>query len=247
MDLYYQSVGQGTPIVFVHGFSLDSRMWEPQVEVFSATNQVFTFDMRGFGQSPLPTGAYSHHKDLHDLVTHLNLPKFHLVGLSLGGEIAIDYSLAYPDTLLSLTLADTSLGGYSSTVDWRVYAKEQGLEKAKENWLNHPVFSTTKTKPEVFTQLKQMVKDYSGWHWLNDDPRVKLHPPATNRLGEIVVPTQIIVGEQDLDYYHSIADIMADKIKNSKLEYIGNAGHMVNLENTVEFNIVLQKFINQYE
>lgn len=147
MDLHYQSVGQGTPIVFVHGFSLDSRIWEPQVEVFSKTHQVIIYDMRGFGQSPLPTGAYSHHEDLHNLVTHLNLPKFHLVGLSLGGEIAIDYSLTYPDTLLSLTLADSSLGGYASTVDWRVYAKEQGVEKAKVNWLNHSVFATAKNKP----------------------------------------------------------------------------------------------------
>lgn len=247
MDLYYQSVGKGIPIIFVHGFSIDSRMWQPQVDALSKTNQVITYDMRGFGKSPIPIEPYSHVEELYNLVSHLKIQKFHLAGLSLGGEVAIDYALAYPETILSLTLADSSLGGYSSTVDWRVYAKEQGLEKAKENWLNHQVFATAKAKPEVLTQLKQMVGEYSGWHWFNQDPRVKLNPPAIDRLGEIVVPTQIIVGEQDLDYYHAIADILADKIKNSKLEYIGNAGHMVNLENTVEFNIVLQKFINQHE
>src|SRR3989339_1460207 len=147
MDLYFQSKGEGVPIIFVHGFSLDSRMWDPQVEIFSKTNQVITYDIRGFGKSPVPVGPYSHIEDLHNLVNHLKIQKFHLVGLSLGGEIAIDYALTYPDTILSLTLADSSLGGYSSTVDWRVYAKEQGLELAKANWLNHPVFATVKSKP----------------------------------------------------------------------------------------------------
>lgn len=243
MDLYYQSVGQGTPIIFVHGFSLDSRMWQPQIEEFSKTNQVITYDLRGFGNSPLPTTQYSHHVDLYNLAKYLKLPKFHLVGLSLGGEIAIDYALTYPEALLSLTLADTSLGGYASTVDWRVYAKEQGLKNAKENWLDHPVFSTTKTKPEVFSQLKQMVEDYSGWHWLNEDSRLKLSPPATDRLGEIKISTQVLVGEKDLDYYHTIADILADTIKDSRLEYINDSGHIVNLESPEEFNAVLSRFI----
>ena len=243
MELFYQSQGEGTPIVFVHGFSLDSQMWQPQVDGFSKTNQVTTYDMRGFGKSPTPTGLYSHIEDLHNLVNHLKIQKFHLVGLSLGGEVAIDYALTYPNTIRSLTLADSSLGGYSSPVDWRVYAKEQGLKKAKENWLNHPVFATAKAKPEIFSQLKQMVGDYSGWHWLNQDTRTKLNPPAIDRLGEIHVPTQVIVGEKDLDYYHTIADILADKIPNSQLEYISHSGHMVNLESPKEFNLLISKFI----
>src|SRR3989339_226618 len=245
MDLYFQSKGEGVPIIFVHGFSLDSRMWDPQVEILSKTNQVITYDMRGFGKSPLPTGPYTHHDNLHDLVTSLNLSKFHLVGLSLGGEVALDYVLTNPDTVLTLTLADSSLGGYASSVNWQVYAKEQGLEKAKENWLNHPVFDSVKSNPKIFSRLKQMVSDYSGWHWLNHDPWIKLIPPAIDRLGEIKLPTQILVGDKDLDYYHTIADTLADKIINSNLEYIGNSGHMVNLENEVEFNYIISKFIKQ--
>ncbi len=247
MDLHYRSVGEGTPIVFVHGFSLDSRMWDPQVDYFAQTNQVVTYDLRGFGRSPTPAGAYSHQDDLYNLITHLNLPKFHIVGLSLGGEVALDYTLTYPDTVLSLTLADCSLGGYASTVDWRVYAKEQGLEKAKENWLNHSVFATATTKPEVFSHLKKIVNDYSGWHWLNSDPRTKLSPPAIDRLGEIKLPTQIILGDLDLPYYHDIAKIMIDKIPNSKLHIIKDAGHMTNLENAVKFNEIVDSFINKEE
>lgn len=245
MNLYYQSVGQGSPIIFTHGFSLDSRMWDPQVEIFSKTNQVITYDMRGFGRSPTPTGPYNHHDDLHDIVTHLNLPKFHLVGLSLGGEVAIDYTLTYPDSVLSLTLADTSLGGYASTVDWRVYAKDQGLEQAKQNWLSHVVFAPSNRNPMVAKQLKAMVDDYSGWHWLNDDPRIKLDPPALKRLEEIKVPTQIILGELDLPYYHEIARIITDNATNSKLHIIKDSGHMTNLEKPEEFNRLLNTFLTK--
>ena len=241
----FQTVGTGVPIIFIHGFSLDSRMWQPQVDYFTKTNQVITYDMRGFGKSEPPSGSYSHVEDLRELLASLKVAKAHIVGLSLGGEVAIDYALTYPDTVLSLTLADTSLGGYASTVDWRVYAKEQGLEHAKQNWLNHTVFVPSSRNPEVAEQLKAMVNEYSGWHWLNEDPRIKLDPPAKDRVGEIKVPTQIILGELDLPYYHDIAKILTDKVPNSKLHIINDVGHMTNLENTVKFNEILYSFINK--
>lgn len=245
MVLSYKLEGSGIPIVFIHGFSLDSRMWKPQVEYFRKTNQVITYDMRGFGESETPSGPYSHAEDLHELLVSLKIYKAHIVGLSLGGEVAIDYILTYPDNVLTLTLADTSLGGYSSTVDWRVYAKEQSLDRAKQNWLNHSVFEPSNRNHSVGEQLKAMVDDYSGWHWLNDDPRIKLAPPATDRLGEIMIPTQIILGEFDLPYYHDIAKILTDKIPNSKLHIINGAGHMTNLENEVKFNQIISSFINK--
>jgi pimeloyl-ACP methyl ester carboxylesterase len=245
MDLHYQSVGQGTPVIFIHGFSLDSRMWQPQIDYFSKTNQVISYDMRGYGQSPMPIKPYSHVEDLHTLLSELNIEKAHIIALSLGGETATEYTLTYPNTALSLTLADTSLGGYSSKIDWRVYAKEQGLEHAKQNWLNHAVFAPSNRKPEVAKQLKEMVDDYTGWHWVNYDPRIKLEPPAIDRLGEIKVPTQVILGELDLPYYHDIAKILTDKIPNSNLHVIKDSGHMTNLENAVKFNEIVDSFINQ--
>jgi pimeloyl-ACP methyl ester carboxylesterase len=184
-------------------------------------------------------------EDLRKLAQDLNLKQFHLVGLSLGGEIAQEYALTYPTSLLSLTLVDTSLGGYPSTVDWRVYAQEQGLAKAKENWLNHPVFAVTKSKPLVFAKLKEMVDTYSGWHWLNEGFRIKLSPPAIDRLADIKLPTQVILGQLDLPYYHDIARILDAKIPNSKLHIISGAGHMSNLEDAVVFNQLLSDFINQ--
>jgi len=95
----------------------------------------------------------------------------------LGSEIAIDFTLSFPSMVKSLTLADSSLGGYKSTVDWNVHP-EKGLEKAKANWLNHEVFNKTRENKFASDKLKKMLRDYSGWHWFNSDPREKLNPPA---------------------------------------------------------------------
>lgn len=241
--LYFERNGNGTPIVFVHGFSLDQRMWDNQKEYFSKNYQVITYDLRGFGQSSLPNGSYSHHDDLNALLNYLNIKAAHIVGLSLGGEIALDFVLSYPDSVLSLTLIDSSLGGFSGKVDWDVKAKEEGLEKAKDNWLHHPVFAPTISKPDVKLKLSNFVTSYSGWHWLNHDPRSKLNPSTKDRLSEINKPVQLIVGSEDLSYYHDIASFINDNIKNSKLADMPNSGHMVNLEQPDLTNSLIDKFI----
>jgi pimeloyl-ACP methyl ester carboxylesterase len=174
------------------------------------------------------------------MLDSLQLTKVTIVGLSLGGEVAIDFAISYPQYVSKLVLASSSLGGYSSTVDWDVHAKEVGIDEAKKNWLNHSVFAPTIANKDVKEKLDKIVNDYSGWHWLNHDSREKLQPTTLTRLNEIKVQTEIIVGANDLSYYHDIAKILNKGISNSHLTIIQNSGHMVNLENPTEFNKVLQ-------
>lgn len=196
--IYYESKGTGDPVVLIHGFSLDRRMWQPQIDFLSRKYHVVTYDMRGFGKSSLPTNEYSHHGDLLAVLGALHLTKVTIIGLSLGGEVAIDFALSYPQYVNKLVLASSSLGGYASTVDWDIHAKEVGIEQAKKNWLNHSVFAPTLANKEVKKKLDKIVNDYSGWHWLNHDPREKLQPTTLTRLNEIKVQTEIIVGANDL-------------------------------------------------
>lgn len=148
-QIYYEVTGSGDPIIFAHGFTLDHTMWKPQVEHFSKNCQVITYDARGFGESSLPNGLYDHAADLHALLKHLNIKQAHLVGLSMGGRIATSFTIAYPEMVTSLTLMNAALDGYKSEVDWSVRAAEQGLDKAKENWLNHELFAVTQKSSEV--------------------------------------------------------------------------------------------------
>src|SRR5438876_5964570 len=112
-SLYYEVTGAGTPVVLIPGFTLDTRMWDSQVEAFARRHQIIRYDLRGAGKSPPPTGPYSQYEDLAALLGHLGVGKAHIVGLSLGGAIAIDFALAMPEAVLSLIPVDaSSVGGY---------------------------------------------------------------------------------------------------------------------------------------
>ena len=241
--IYYETVGSGEPIVFVHGFTLDHTMWQPQVEFFSKDYQVITYDARGFGRSSLPDSPYGHAADLRALFEHLGIEQAHLVGLSMGGRIATNFALAYPNTVKSLVLMDSALDGYKSEVDWNVHAEEQGREKAKENWLNHEVFAMTKKRLEVVAALSAIVEGYSGWHWLHHDPQTPTNTYARDHLHEITKPTLIVVGEGDLPYFHNIANVLAAEIRGAKKVIVPNTGHMVNMEAPNEINNLLADFI----
>lgn len=240
--IYYEITGTGETIVFIHGFSLDRRMWEEQAKFFENHFQVITYDMRGFGKSSLPEGKYSHHDDLRALLDHLKIKKAHIVGLSMGGEIAINFALTYPEFVSSLTLVDSSLNGFKSTVDWTVHAKEVGIDRARKNWLNHELFSSERKNSKVFSKIQQIVQEYSGWHWLNHEPKERIKPPALQRLNEIKVPTLVAVGQDDLPYFHHIAELMHDGISGSQMKIITGAGHMVNMEEPNYFNKLLLDF-----
>lgn len=239
----YQTEGNGTPIVFVHGFTLDHNMWRPQVDFFSQTHTVITYDARGFGESSTPNGPYNHTDDLAVLLDHLSIEQAHVVGLSMGGRAAANLALEHPESVLSLTLMDAALDGYQNTVDWDVHAKEQGLENAKINWLNHPIFSSAKANSSVLEELTNIVSDYSGWHWLNDDPQTKPQIPALQKLAELKTPTLVVVGEKDLDYFHDIADVLASEIPDAQKVTIDGAGHMVNMEAPKKINKLVAEFI----
>ncbi len=96
--LYVETAGSGFPLVLVHGFSLDTRMWDDQFEHLAQDYHVIRYDMRGFGQSSLPTQeSYPHGEDLHALLVHLSVEAAYLVGQSMGGECVVDFALTYPE------------------------------------------------------------------------------------------------------------------------------------------------------
>lgn len=241
--IYYELRGSGEPVVFMHGFTLDCTTWQPQVAFFGKDYQVITYDARGFGKSSLPKGPYSHTADLRALLGHLGVPRAHIVGLSMGGRNAINFALTNPEMVTSLALLDTALGGYKSEVDWDVHAIEQGIKNAKENWLNHEIFAATRKQPAVVAALRLVVNGYSGWHWLHGDPQEPMEIPALNRLHEIAQPTLVMVGEEDLAYFHNIANVLAAEIPNAQKIVVPNAGHMVNIEAPDRVNQLLAEFI----
>lgn len=102
-SLYYEEAGRGEPVIFVHGHSLDHRMWDEQFPVFAKKYRVIRYDLRGYGISSSQTEDYqfTHAEDLVTLMDSLHIKKAHIVGLSLGGFITADMLAYFPDRMLS--------------------------------------------------------------------------------------------------------------------------------------------------
>jgi len=251
--LYYEVLGRGHPLVLIHGFTANTRLWDDQFEVFAKRFKVVRYDVRGFGKSALPIVGkeYSHTEDLKALLNQLGIDYAYVIGSSMGGRIALDFALEYPEVTKALILVDSSLGGFE---DWskinsdlkeeRACAKQKGVEAAKNLLKKKPYFlKLALMKPDVAVRTKQMISDYSGWHFVNTDPCRSLDPPAIERLQEIRIPTLIIVGENDSPDFHKIADILNKKIQNSKRITMKGAGHVPNMEAPREFNEAVSSFL----
>ena len=246
-QLYYEMAGRGDTVLFIHGFSLDTRMWDDQFEVFAQRYRVIRFDLRGFGKSSAPTGDYSRVEDLEALLNYLNAGSAHVIGLSLGGGVAIDFALERPRLTRSLVAVDSALGGYPWTTDFNTRAREVGLEQAKENWLAHRLFGPANRNPAVAARLREMVLDWSGWQWLNSDPGRAPNPLPYQRLKDIAAPTLAILGEYDLPDFQDVAATLVSKTPNARKIVLPGVGHMSNMEAPDEFNEGVLSFIEGYK
>ena len=240
-ELHYELTGQGTPVVLIHGFSFDMRSWEPQVAALVKRHTVLRYDMRGFGRSPPPGEApYSHVDDLAALLHALDLAPAHLVGLSLGANVALGLALEQPHLVRSLVLASSGLPGHA----WReerppdaamAHAKSHGVAAARAFWLQHPIFDSLQDYPEAQAALAQIVGEYSGWHWANANPMAPFAASAAH-LHCVSVPTLVVSGGRDVEGYREIAAVLAAGIPGARLLPLPDAGHVLTLEVPARFN-----------
>ena len=111
--IHCEREGDGPPVVFLHAGIADMRMWDPQVAAFATQFDVIRLDQRGFGESELPAKAWSPVADLLSLMDQLSLDTADLVGCSMGGALAIDFTLAHPDRVSKLVLVGSAIGGFA--------------------------------------------------------------------------------------------------------------------------------------
>ncbi|MDQ2784320.1 MAG: alpha/beta fold hydrolase [Chloroflexota bacterium] len=250
--LYYEVAGTGAPIALIHGFSLDNRMWDDQFAPFAERHRVVRYDVRGFGKSaPFGDAPYTHADDLAALLDHLAIPHAAIIGLSMGGGIAVNFALAYPAMTSALIPVDAVIGGYQWSEAWktangsvRPTARSASINAAKQLWLDVALFTPAREQPALDALLAAMVADYSGRHWLGGDPHQNTEPPAIDRLGEIAAPTLVVVGERDMPDFLVVADTLAQRIPGARKIVLPGVGHMANMETPEQFNADVLGFLD---
>jgi 3-oxoadipate enol-lactonase len=252
--LAYEVTGDGPAVVLVHGFALDMRMWEPQVEHLAARYRVVRYDCRGFGASgPFdPAVPYTHAGDLVALLDHLAIGEAVLAGLSFGGRVVLQTALAAPARVAGLVLLDAVLDG----VPWdpesagaldelarRVQAG--GAPAGRAAWLAHPLFAAARQRPELAGHLAAMVAGYPGQHWLGRDPHRPVQPPSIEALKDMATPTLVAVGDRDVPGFREMSALLARRIPGAEYRVVAGAGHMVNMEQPAAVNDLLTRFLAQ--
>jgi 3-oxoadipate enol-lactonase len=250
--LHYATAGDGDPVVLIHGFGLDLSMWDPQWRAFAQRHRVIRYDLRGHGGSSLPEGLYSHVDDLLALIDFLGARPVHLVGLSLGGRVALRAAAQDLKAVRSLTLADPAMDGHAWSGDWLQRwrkmtdaAKAGDLSQAKKLWREHILFAPANTQPGVAEALRVMIDRYSGWHLGHPDPGSAPAAPVTQALADISIPTLIAVGELDLSDFQTIARRLAQELPQAELRTIAGSGHMSNMEAPEVFNDLVLEFLQR--
>ena len=244
--LPYACAGRGTPVVLVHGFGLDHALWDPQWPALARGYRVLRYDLRGHGAAPPPAVPYSHAADLAALLDSLDARPAHVVGLSMGGRIALRLALEVPAAVRSLTLVDSVLEGHPMSEDWSqrwraviATARAGDVAAARRAWLAHPLFAPTRSSAEAGKAFDAMIERYSGWHWLHRDPELASTRPALEALASVSVPALVVVGEHDLPEFQAIARRLVADLPQATLAVIAGAGHLPNLEAPEAFNDVL--------
>jgi len=247
--LYYEIAGKGRPIVLIHGGQMDRRMWDMQFDLFAKRYKVIRYDVRGYGKSDAPVKGFSNEDDLYDLLKSLRVDKASIVGLSLGGRIAVDFALKHPEVVDSLVLVGPGLSGYrfSDRSGWAIVeaARDEGPAKAAEMWLQNPYMIPAMENPAISQRLRQLAIE-NAHVWLeNPIFERELKPPAIERLSHIRTPTLIVVGDRDVQDIQKIVEALQAGISGSEKQVIRGAGHIVNMEKPEEFNRVVLSFLEK--
>jgi pimeloyl-ACP methyl ester carboxylesterase len=246
--IHYEVSGRGEPLVLLHGFSLDLRMWEPQLAELEREHRVIRYDLRGHGRSVAIADSFAAHEDLRAVLDAAGVERAILVGLSAGSRIAVDFALAYPERVSRMVLSSPGLGGYepAGSFTWmaRVMDAIRGGDAAAaaRRWAETPLMSIP-TRPAGDSLMRAIVAANAGLWRIASNPERGLMPPAIGRLGEIDVPVLVIVGERDLPDTHAVADTLVARIRGARKEVIAGAGHMLNLAEPEAFNAAVRAFL----
>lgn len=261
-SLYYEEAGQGEPLIFIHGHSLDHRMWDEQFSVLAKKYRVVRYDLRGYGISSSQTEdeQFLHAEDLVALMDSLHIDKAHIVGLSLGGFVTADMLAYFPDRMLSAFLASGNIRkskGPSEPMtkeeaakrDEEIAAlKKKGIDAMKKEWFEGLMKSGGTQRERMRIPLWQMIDEWEAWQPLHKEVRVVAGLDAIEKLKEThpSVPTLIVEGRSPDNRFSKNPQIL-EYLPNGKLKVLDDCGHMMNMERPEEFNAALVEFLEGKE
>jgi 3-oxoadipate enol-lactonase len=234
-ELAYEVAGpaNGPAVVLLHGAFMDKGSWDQEFPVLARDFRVVRYDIRPFGESTRPEKPYSVPDDLLRVIDHLKIDRAFLMGHSFGGALAIDFALLHPDRVAGLILVSASPNGFALPPDERqagaaVFAAvKNGDDAVVKAWLEHPIWSVSRTRPEVAKALAAITRRNLAPFHMTFAPYIPVTPPAIERLAELKPPTLVVIGDRDTPGNQQGAELVASKVAGATRRVIAGADHGV--------------------
>ncbi len=262
VNLYYEVTGQGFPLVWSHEFAGDYRSWDPQVKFFSRRYQVITYSGRGYYPSDVPPDleAYSQEQvveDLYGLLQHLGIRQAYIGGLSMGGNVALNFGFSHPEMAKALIVAATGSG----TTNNEAFQKEgteisrrfeeEGMEVMGEEYARGPArVQYLRKDPKGWEEFKNGLVAHSAIGSAYTFRGIIVRRPTIfaleDKLRALNVPTLILIGDEDEPCIEP-AVFMKRHIPRSGLVVLPQCGHTANLEEPDLFNRAVLDFLTAVE
>lgn len=252
----YRDYGEGTkdPVVLLHAFPLNGRMWDPQATLLAGDRRVVVPDYPGFGRSPRtpaqPDVRY-YAEGVRGLLDRLGLERVVLGGISMGGYVAFAGLRLFPERISGLILANTRPDPDSEEMrenrkNMARRVADEGVEVLAELQMPRLLAKDTlENNKEVVELVKTMILESSPDGVVAALGALRERPDSTPLLPEIKVPTLVIGGEEDAISSPEVMAGMAEKIPGSRHVVLPRAGHLSNLESPREFNAALTDFLRE--
>jgi 3-oxoadipate enol-lactonase len=250
--IHYDDAGTGRPpVVLLHGFPLDARVWAAQREALAGTHRVVTPDLRGFGRSTSdkPFTMESIADEVHALLAELGALPVVLGGLSMGGYAALAYAKKYPTDLKGLLLIDTRAEadtpeGREARQKMIELVRRDGSSAVADAMMPKMLAPDTPSRaPQVAQELRRIMESQPPRTIENALVALRDRPDFGQDLPSIAVPTLVLVGEADAITPPAMAQTLQRNIPNAKLVTIPNAGHMTPMEQPEQVNRAIRDFV----
>ncbi len=252
IEMAYDDVGSGPPVVLLHGYPFNRSMWREQVESLSPSYRVITPDLRGLGETTVTAGPATMDEmaeDVAALMDKLDVKGAVLGGLSMGGYVTLAFYRHFPRRVRALILADTR--PQADTDEGRRSREEQankvlkeGMESIADGFLQKVLAPATLTaRPEIVARVREMITGTKPQGAANALGGMAARRDHTDFLPNIDAPALIIVGSEDQLTPPKDSELMRREIPGARLKIIDGAAHLSNLERPAEFNRALTEFL----
>lgn len=249
LKTYYEVTGSGPSLLLIHGLGSSSRDWEKQVPVFETSYRVITFDLRGHGRTDKPPGPYSigmFAGDTAALIRELEVAPVHIIGISMGGMVAFELAVNYPEMLCSLTVVNSYPEMRVETIGehlqaWRrlLFLELLGM-RGTGVVLGRHLFPN----PE-----QRVLREIFVNRWAENDKRAYRESlraifnwDVEDQLSKITCPVLVVASDGDYLPLDEKREYTA-RIRDAKLVVIENARHALTADRPEQFNSVLEEFL----